>query len=330
VVSVGLFGGMSMIRGPVLPLQRDGLWRLIRQRSGLFERGFRVIAEQIELGTAGLPPVDGLLRDAGGSPVLVFATDDRDTSLTARVLAAHAFWLRNADGMARALPEADLRDGAECRLLVIGVALRSETIASLQRLQIAGLEVLEVDTFRMGGQERVVVRAHGDAAKKPAGRDLDESVCAAGRSVFESFEHFARRLDAKIRIEGDRFSRRASFEGRLLGDLWFAEGAVHALVSGGAQRRIDTDADLRTVCDLIARRYLQVHGPATETVADAPAADEVAEERLDTDMSPTAFPANGLEAVRACLSTSRLTREEREALLDPAYGRDQEERTPGS
>ena len=319
-----------MIRGPVLPLQRDGLWRLIRQRSGLFERGFRVIAEQIELGTAGLPPVDGLLRDAGGSPVLVFATDDRDTSLTARVLAAHAFWLRNAEGMARALPEADLRDGAECRLLVIGVALRSETIASLQRLQIAGLEVLEVDTFRMGGQERVVVRAHGDAAKKPAGRDLDESVCAAGRSVFESFEHFARRLDAKIRIEGDRFSRRASFEGRLLGDLWFAEGAVHALVSGGAQRRIDTDADLRTVCDLIARRYLQVHGPATETVADAPAADEVAEERLDTDMSPTAFPANGLEAVRACLSTSRLTREEREALLDPAYGRDQEERTPGS
>ena len=319
-----------MIRGPVLPLQRDGLWRLIRQRSGLFERGFRVIAEQIELGTAGLPPVDGLLRDAGGSPVLVFATDDRDTSLTARVLAAHAFWLRNAEGMARALPEADLRDGAECRLLVIGVALRSETIASLQRLQIAGLEVLEVDTFRMGGQERVVVRAHGDAAKKPAGRDLDESVCAAGRSVFESFEHFARRLDAKIRIEGDRFSRRASFEGRLLGDLWFAEGAVHALVSGGAQRRIDTDADLRTVCDLIARRYLQVHGPATETVADAPAADAVAEERLDTDMSPTAFPANGLEAVRACLSTSRLTREEREALLDPAYGRDQEERTPGS
>jgi hypothetical protein len=246
------------------------------------------------------------------------------------VLAAHAFWLRNAEGMARALPEADLRDGAECRLLVIGVALRSETIASLQRLQIAGLEVLEVDTFRMGGQERVVVRAHGDAAKKPAGRDLDESVCAAGRSVFESFEHFARRLDAKIRIEGDRFSRRASFEGRLLGDLWFAEGAVHALVSGGAQRRIDTDADLRTVCDLIARRYLQVHGPATETVAEAPAAEAVAEESLDTDMSPTAFPANGLEAVRACLSTSRLTREEREALLDPAYGREQEERTSGS
>ena len=90
-----------MIRGPVLPLQRDGLWRLMRQRSSLFERGFRVIAEQLELGTAGLPPVDGLLRDAGGSPVLVFVTDDRDTSLIARVLAAHAFWLRNAEGMAQ-------------------------------------------------------------------------------------------------------------------------------------------------------------------------------------------------------------------------------------
>ncbi len=319
-----------MIRGPVLPLQRDGLWRLIRQRSSLFERGFRVIAEQLELGTAGLPPVDGLLRDAGGSPVLVFATDDRDNSLAARVLAAHAFWLRNAEGMARALPEADLRDGADCRLLVIGVALRSEMIATLQRLQIAGLEVLEVDTFRMGGQERVVVRAHGDAAKKPAGMDLDESVCAAGRSVFASFEQFAHRLDAKIRIEGDRFSRRASFEGRLLGDLWFEAGAVHSLVSGGAQRRIDTETDLRTVCDLFARRYLQVHGPAMEIVSEAHASAVAAEDTLDADPSPTAFPANGLEAVRACLSTSRLTREEREALLDPAYGRDQEERTSAS
>jgi hypothetical protein len=55
-----------------------------------------------------------------------------------------------------------------------------------------------------------------------------------------------------------------------------------------------------------------------------------AEDALDADPSPTAFPANGLEAVRACLSTSRLTREEREALLDPAYGRDQEERTSAS
>lgn len=321
-----------MIRGSVLPLQRDGLWRLIRQRTGLFERGFRVVAEQIELGTAGLPPVDGLVRDASGAPVLVFATDDRDPSLCARVLAAHAFWSRNAEGMARALPEADLRDGAACRMLVVGVAMRTEAVQALQRLQIPALEIVEVDAFRLAGQERIVVRCLGGRVGKPESAPLDAAMQDSDRGVFEAFEQFVRRLDPKIRLEGDRFSRRASYEGRLLGDFWYADEAVHALVCGGQNRRIDTDVEMRAVCDQLARRYLQVHGPADAgDQAVGPADGRMAGgEDLAAGEDELQFPAQGLEAVRSCLVTSKLSREEREALMDPSFGREQEERSSGS
>ncbi len=319
-----------MIRGSVLPLQRDGLWRLIRQRTGLFERGFRVVAEQIELGTAGLPPVDGLVRDASGAPVLVFATDDRDPSLCARLLAAHAFWTRNADGMSRALPEADLRDGASCRLIVVGVAMRSEAVAAMQRLQLPGLEIVEVDAFRLAGQERIVVRTIAGHIGNPEAAPLDPALRDSARDVFEAVVQFIRRLDAKIRLDGDRFSRRASYEGRLLGDFWYADEAVHALVSGGSSRRIDTDAAMRSVCDHLARRYLQVHGPEDVGAQTDSAHDRVATgEELEVGDGPMQVPAEGLESVRACLLTSKLSQAEREALLDPTFGREVEERTSG-
>lgn len=321
-----------MIRGSVLPLQRDGLWRLVRQRTGLFERGLRIVAEQIEFGASGLPAVDGLLRDAGGAPVLVFATDDRDASLAARVLAAHSFWQRNAAGMARALPEADLRDGGMCRLLVVAVGIRAENLAALSRLQIPELQVVEVDTFRVSGQDRIVIRTLHGASLGASGPDLDGALGDAGRRVFAAFEHFVQRLDPKIRVEGDRFSRRASLDGHLLADLWYADDAVHALVCGGVGRRIDTDVDLREVCDQLARRYLQVHGPSSangELAAEAKIAESPTDLTLDAQDSAR-VASQGLESLRSCLQTSRLSREEREALLDPAFGREQEERNSGS
>ncbi len=321
-----------MIRGSVLPLQRDGLWRLVRQRTGLFERGLRIVAEQIEFGASGLPAVDGLLRDAGGAPVLVFATDDRDATLAARVLAAHSFWQRNSSGMARALPEADLRDGSSCRLLVVGVGIRSENLAALSRLQIPELQVVEVDTFRVSGQDRIVIRTLHGSSVGAGGPELDGALGDSGRRVFAAFEQFLQRLDPKIRVEGDRFSRRASLDGHLLADLWYADDAVHALVCGGVNRRIDADADLREVCDQLARRYLQVHGPAPagcDTTADARIAEPSEDLTLDAHDASRAA-TQGLESLRSCMQTSRLSREEREALLDPAFGREQEERNSGS
>ena len=321
-----------MIRGSVLPLQRDGLWRLVRQRTGLFERGLRVVAEQIELGTSGLPAVDGIVRDASGSPVLVFATDDRDASLAARVLAAHSFWQRNAAGMSRALPEADLRDGSACRMLVVGVGIRAESVAALQRLQIPELQIVEVDTFRVSGQDRIVIRTLLGASQGAGGPELDGALGDAERRVFAAFEQFVQRLDPKIRVEGDRFSRRASLDGHLLADLWYADEAVNALVCGGASRRLDTDVELREVCDQLARRYLQVHGPSD--AGSAPVVETRVQEAAD-DLTLDAHDASrvaaqGLESLRSCMQTSRLSREEREALLDPAFGREQEERNSGS
>ncbi len=294
-----------MIRGPLLPIARDGLWRLVRQRAGLFERGLRVIAEQIELGDSSLPPVDGLLRDAAGSPVLLFATDDRDTTLPARVLAAHGFWQRNAAGMARALPEADFRRTDSCRLLVVGVRLRPETVVVLQRLQVSGLEVVEVDTFRLGGQERLVVRAlHGQvgAAEEAA---VEESLPLPHRALIGAFESLLRKLDARIRIDMDRFSRRATLEGHLLAECWFADAAVHGMVPGAPQRRIEDPLAMRGLVDLAARRYLDLQGGA----APAQEARTNGGDAADGDDA-----AQALLRVRQSIQAARLSREECAAL----------------
>ena len=316
-----------MIRGPVLPLLRDGLWRLLKQRTALFERGLRLVAEQVELGTGELAPVDGLMRDAGGAPVLVFTTDDREPTLPARVLAAYAFWVRNADGMARALPEADLREAARCRVLIIGSRLREETVQALVQLQLGALEIVEVDTFRLGahersgGQERVVVHAvHGRSA---GGSAIDGGVSAAAREHLTAFQQMVGRLDAKILVEGDRFSRRASFEGHMLGECWFSDDAVQALVAGGTTQRVDKPADVRAVVDQLARRYLDLQGVRADEGKSNGASV------ADTEDEPQQA-SDGLEAVRASLRAARLTREEREALHEVTLDREEEERAGDS
>lgn len=316
-----------MIRGPVLSLSRDGLWRLLRQRKSLFERGLRLVAEQVELGTGELAPVDGLMRDAVGAPVLVFTTDDRDMTLPARVLLAHAFWMHNADGMARALPEADLRDAGRCRVLVLGSRLRDDAVAALLRLQLPELEIVEVDTFRIGGgertggQERVVL--HSVHGRSLPDRAIDGSVPVESREHLAAFDQFVRRLDPQIRVEGDRFSRRATFEGHVLGECWFGDDAVHALVHGGTAQRLLQPADLRAVVDQLARRYLGLVGVAAdEGSGNGSATAEVDDEEQQA--------SDGLEAVRASLRAARLTREERAALDQEYPDRDEEERTGGS
>ncbi|MGE3175670.1 MAG: hypothetical protein AB7O97_23810 [Planctomycetota bacterium] len=320
-----------MIRGPVVPLQRDGLWRLLSQRPELFERGLRVVAEGLDLGTEGLGLVDGLLRDAGGSPVLVFASGERDAALPARVVAAHAFWRRNAAGMPRALPEADLREPERCRLLVLGTGLSAATIDTLRRLRLDELEVVEVDTFQVGGQERLVVRpvlgappAAGGRAQSPQ-PPIDAAVGSEERARFRAFDDFARTLDPKIRVEGDRFSRRASFEGRPLGECWFADDLVLGAPHGGTPRPIASDADLRVLGDQIARRYLALLDELTRmggaSGATAPAATE----------EVAASARGGFETLRASLSAARLSADECSALMrgrDGSGGPEDEQEGP--
>lgn len=308
-----------MIRGPVLTLSRDGLWRLVRQRTGLLERGLRIVAEQLELGAGDVAPVDGLARDAAGNPVLLFVAEERDATLPARVLSAHAFWQRNHKGLARALPEADLQDASRCRLCVVGPQLGDEVAQALRRLQLADLEIAEVDVFRVAGQDRVVVHW---ALGHDSDRAGDPAVPVRERDLLAAFDQFVHRLDPAIRVDGDRFSRRAAFDGHVLGECWFEAGAVHVTANGGAPQRIDRLADLRQVVDALARRYLQLQGVhADDGTAREPAAAGGDEEESAGD---------GLEAVRASLRAARVTREEREALEQSSGDRDEEGRPAGS
>ncbi len=296
-----------MIRGPILPLSREGLWRLVRQRSELLERGLRVIAESLDLGAAASGLVDGLLRDAAGTAVLVFTTDDRDTALPARVLGALAFWRRNAVGMPRALPEADLRDAAACRLVIVGSAMPGDVIGTLERLQLPELEIVEVESFQIGGQERLVVRPLRGGLGLRSTPAIDVAVGEAAGALIAMFAADVTTMDPRVRIDGDRFSRRASIDGQVLAECWFAGDRVHGAVVGESARWLQASADVRSFVDGVARRYLSAIGRAK-----APAASPGPVAREAT----TASVRSGFDVLRASVSAARLSREECSALSE--------------
>lgn len=317
-----------MIRGPVIPLTRDGLWRLLEQRPEVVERGLRVVAEALEFGRLEAAYVDGLLRDASGAPVLVFVADDREGALPARVLGAHSFWQRHASGILRALPEAALLDAGRCRLLVVGACLPADLVALLTRLAVPELEILEIDTILVGGQERLVVRSLLAPAAPTAGPvPLDPSIGAAAVALLAAFESLASALDPRVRIDGDRFSRRASFDGRTLAECWFAAGAVHGAVDGDQGRVLQGAADVRALGDRIARRYLASIGVVVGGAAAAAAGAAMAPVPAVSAASEGAGAGarTGFEALRASVTASRLSREECSALGDSNVGEPEEE-----
>jgi hypothetical protein len=301
-----------MIQGPVLPLSRTGLWRLVRERPELLERGLRLCVEDLELGTAGLGVVDGLLRDAGGAPVLVLATDDRDGTLVARVLAAHEFWHRNLGSMARALPEANLRDSAPCRLLVLGSGIAPSTLAALERQRLDGLEIVEIEAFHVGEQERLCVRRHRPTGGCPP---FDAGIDDTARALLTALAELLPRLDPRIQVAGDRFARWASHEGRQLCEFWFADQRVHAALSGEPPRELRSSADVRTFVDQVARRHLA-------TIAVAGGAPRAAASEPGAEPPPAGRGARGIESLRASLAHARLTREEWTALGEVPAGED--------
>src|SRR5437868_830692 len=100
-----------MIAGPITPRNRMGALDLVRQRAGVLERGLSFLHENLELGaTLGSScVVDALLRDAVGTPVLVFAPDDEDTrELPGRILEAECWYRRHGQALQHALPDVDL------------------------------------------------------------------------------------------------------------------------------------------------------------------------------------------------------------------------------
>jgi hypothetical protein len=295
-----------MIRGPVLPLAREGLWQLVRAQPELIERGLRLVCEDLELGTGELGLVDGLLRDAAGNPVLLMITDDADKALIARVAGVHAFCKRNAGGLARAIPEARLRLDGACRLLVVTASMGQEASDLLRRLGIERLEVVEIERFHVGEQERLIVRT-GRAGAATGAPPLDDAIDARSGDTLAAVTAMLRRLDPRIAVDGDRYSRRATHEGRLLCEYWFADELVRGVLPAEDQRVLSGTDDARAFVDRVARRYLSMAGERAPKSKpdDVPAAAG----------EPTPG-RSGLETLRASMSLARLSREEWSALGD--------------
>lgn len=330
-----------MIRSPVRPMARDGLWQLICQQSSVFERGLRVVAENLDLGTGDLGNVDGLLRDAAGRAVLVFVADEHEIALPARVFAAYSFWQRNRDSLPRAIPEAELRGPLDCRLLVIGSRLYPELVEALLRLAIDGLDAIEVESFQVSGLDRLTIRNvlvdGGVAAERsPAGDglgefeevgedaagavptalnlSLDEAIEGGARQIFFELAQVLTRLDSQVHVEGDRFSRRAVFRGGALCEYWYADDRVSGSVPGCDPTLLCDSADVRTFGDKVMRRYLDLLSEErpNSSVSARRASGNVSSK---TDQRKSAR-RDALEGLRASVSNQRLSLAEQEALED--------------
>jgi hypothetical protein len=296
-----------MISGPAHPLTRDGIWHLLRERTDLFERGLRIVVEDLDFtGASGVG--DGLARDAAGAPVLVFVAADGDHTLLPRVLTGHAFVVRNGAALARALPEAEVRFSTQVRVFVIGPEFSQATVEALQRLGIDDLEILVVETFRLGGQERFVVRSQ-IPGRQP--RRADGALPTAVGPTFDALADLLQKIDPAIRVDGDRFSRRFHVHGRLLCDFWCSEDRILAALPGTTVRCLEDGADVRRFGDAVMRRYLDILAERDSSVPSRSA---------DPGVTPTQ-PAGSevgrgsmLEHLRVNLAAARLSREEYSAL----------------
>ncbi|MBP8299355.1 MAG: hypothetical protein KA020_03235, partial [Planctomycetes bacterium] len=67
-----------MIRGPVLPQMREGLWSLVAGRLEAIETGLLLVLEDLDCSAGRLGAVEGLARDAAGAPVLLTMATDGD------------------------------------------------------------------------------------------------------------------------------------------------------------------------------------------------------------------------------------------------------------
>ena len=317
-----------MIRGPVLPQMREGLWALVARHLDSIETGLQLVLSDLDCTGGNLGLVDGLARDASGAPVLVLLAIDGDALLAARVLAAAEFLQRVGDSLGTAIPEASFATGVVGRVVVVGTEAASASLEYLRKLPLQTLEVCRLEPFRIAGTERFAVRwlgASAPAACSPSAAAEPAAVpFAVGKELevhWQAIVRLCERLDAGVRIDGDRFLRRITWHGRLLGQVHLVDGCLQAGDASGMRCNLLSAQDVRQFGDRLVRRYAALTG----LLATAPAeADATAAEpgRAREGALPGAAVrspgAPGSETLRATLASVRLTAEEHTALGGPA------------
>lgn len=296
-----------MIRGPILPQLREGLWPLVASRLDAFEAGLVLVHEHVDFGAGQLGLAEGLLRDAAGAPVVLVLATEGDVLLPGRVLAALDFVERIAPSLAVALPAAGFVPGAAGRVLVVGTGAALAPLAMLVRLAPPALAVGQLESFRIAGAEHFAVRwLASAAAPPPVGASPSAEppallVPAAAQALWQWLERFLRRLDPELRCDGDRFSRRLLWHGQLLGKLAVQGGVLAGTGPDGAMVALLTEADARAFADRMVRK----HGELVEQRAGMPGLGKLAVRAAD-------------ESLRASLRSARVSAEEYSALGGPA------------
>ena len=304
-----------MIRGPVLPQQRETLWPLVAGRLDAIERGLVLVFEGLDCAGGQLGLVDGLARDAGGAPVLVLLAIDGDALLSARVLAAVEFLDRLGDSLANALPEAGLCPGSPGRVVVVGTDVLGATLERIRRLGLKGVQVCRLEPFRIAGTERFAVCWLADAHGGSADGLPEFCVPADQQPVWRLLQEVSSRIDPAVRVDGDRYLRRISWRGRTLGEIRLVDGCLVGADEDGASHALISVRHAHAFGDRLLRAFARQSGLAIEHAA-----------MTDAERAPVRDPATRLaagsrsgtprggESLRSTLAAAQLSPEEYSAL----------------
>lgn len=314
-----------MIRGPVLPQLREGLWAVVSSRISQVEHGLELVMEGLDCSGGQLGAVDGLARDAGGAPVLVLLAVDGDALLLARTLAALDFAARVGGALVTAVPEARFCAGTKPRVIVVGTDASRASLEQVARMPNLGVQVCRLEPFRIAGTERFAViwlSAGSNGGNELAGVPGAETpvtarafvVPASREADWQTLRDLCQRIDASVRFDGDRHWQRITWQGHVLGELWSERDGLFGATAHRGRRELRSDVDLRTFTDQVLRAYSLAAGlDQTNSAAEEPAP---APERL---VAPRHAAAGRgvtpiVESLRSVLATTRLSPEEYSAL----------------
>lgn len=305
-----------MIRGPVLPQAREALWPLVAGRLGQIERGLTLVMEAFDCSGGQLGIIEGLARDAAAVPVLVLLAVDGDALLVPRLLAAVDFLGRVGGGLADAVPEAQFAHGSSGRLLVVGTDASQAALAQLQRLPLAGVTLCRLEPFRIAGTERFAVRYL--VGQVPSSEGVEEVPEFAVPDEIEAVWRLCResclRIDAGVRIDGDRHWRRVSWRGRQLGEVRQVDGGLRASADG-FDRVLFGPSDVRAFVDHLLRSQIALAGLVRTDGGPAAGNGDGATRSASL---PRSLVRRTGESLRATVAAAALSTEEYSALGGPA------------
>jgi hypothetical protein len=152
----------------------------------------------------------------------------------------------------------------------------------------------------------------------PAASPNEFAAPPAFASLWQSLRDVSQRIDADVRIDGDRFRRRITWHGHFLAEVVVVAGNLIGTSGDGRSITLATALDLRTFSDRILRAYAQRAGLAIERPDPATAI-----EADDKDTAPrhAVHGRNGgaarSDSLRSVAAAARLSPDEYSALGSP-------------